>query len=43
MRFAAAYSQNNSKLKENRLGETYTQTNSHLEPHDYKINYVNID
>ena len=41
--FAAAGLQKNSKLFINRPGETSTQTILYLEPHDYQINFVNID
>ena len=41
--FAAAGLQKNSKLFNNRPGETLTQTILYLEPHDYQINFVNID
>ena len=41
--FAAAPSEENSKLYGNRLGETLTQTILYLETHDYQINFVNID
>ena len=35
--------QKNTKLYHNLPGETKTQTNLHLEHHDYQIYYVNID
>ena len=41
--FAAAGLQKNSKLFNNRPGETLTQTILYLEPHDYQINFINID
>ena len=41
--FAAAGLQKNSKLFNNRPGETLTQTILYLEPHDYQINFVKID
>ena len=41
--FAAAGMQKNSKLFDNRPGETLTQAMLYLEPHDYPINFVNID
>ena len=41
--FAAAGLQKNSKLFINRPGETSTRTILYLEPHDYQINFVNID
>ena len=41
--FAAAGLQKDSKLFNNRPGETLTQTILYLEPHDYQINFVNID
>ena len=41
--FAAAGLQENSKLLNNKPGETLTQKILYLEPHDYQINYVNID
>ena len=42
--FAAAGLQKNSKLFNNRPGETLTQTVLYLEPYsDYQINFVNID
>ena len=41
--FVAAGLQKNSKLFNNRPGDTLTQTIIYLEPHDYKINFVNID
>ena len=41
--FAAAGLQKNSKLFINGPGETLTQTILYLEPHDYQINFVNID
>ena len=40
---AAAGLQKNSKFFNNRPGETLTQTILYLEPHDYHINFVNID
>ena len=43
MSFATALSQKNSKLYDDRLGDTLTQTILYLEPHDYQINFVNID
>ena len=39
----AAGLQKNSKLFNNRPGETLTQTILYLEPHDYQINFINID
>ena len=39
--FAAACLQKNSKLFNNRPGETLTKTVLYLEPHDYQINFVN--
>ena len=41
--FAAAGLQKNSKLLNNKPGGTLTQKILYLEPHDYQINYVNID
>ena len=42
--FAAAGLQKNSKLFNNRPGETLTQTVLYLEPYsDYQINFVKID
>ena len=41
--FAAAGLQKNSKLHNNKPGGTLTQKILYLEPHDYQINYVNID
>ena len=41
--FTAAGLQKNSKLFNNRPGETLTETVLYLESHDYQINYVNID
>ena len=41
--FAGACLQKNTKLYHNVLGETKNQTNLHLEHHDYRIYYVNID
>ena len=41
--FAAAGLQKNSKLFNNRPGENLTQTILYLEPHDYQINFTNID
>ena len=41
--FAAAGLQKNSKLFNYRPGETLTQTILYLEPHDYQINFINID
>ena len=44
MSFAGARSQKITKLYHNQPGETKNQTNLHfLEPHDYRIDYVNID
>ena len=40
--FAAAGLQKNSKLFNNRPGETLTETVLYLEPYDYQINFVNI-
>ena len=40
--FVAAGLQKNSKLFNNRPGDTLTQTIIYLEPHDYQINFVNI-
>ena len=40
--FAGAHS-HNTTLFRNRPGETWNWTNLHLEPHDYRIYYVNID
>ena len=40
---AGAHTQMNTTLFQNRPGETYNWTNLHLEPHDYRIYYVNID
>ena len=40
--FAAAGLQKNSKLFNNRPGETLPQTILYLEPRDYQINFVNI-
>ena len=41
--FAAAGLQKNSKLFNNRPGETLTQAILYLEPNDYQINFINID
>ena len=41
--FAAAGLQKNSKLFNDRPGETLTETVLYLEPYDYQINFVNID
>ena len=41
--FAGACLQKNTKLYHNLPGETENQTNLHLEHHDYRIYYVNID
>ena len=41
--FAAAGLQKNWKLLNNKPGGTLTQKILYLEPHDYQINYVNID
>ena len=41
--FTAAGLQKNSKLFNNRPGETLTETVLYLEPYDYQINFVNID
>ena len=35
-------SQLNTNLYHSRPGETENQTNLHLEPHDYRIYYVNV-
>ena len=40
--FVAAGLQKNSKLFNNRPGDTLTQTIIYLEPHDYQFNFVNI-
>ena len=40
--FAAAGLQKNSKLFNNRPGETLTETILYLQPHDYQIDFVNI-
>ena len=40
---AGACSQPNPKLYHNQPGETKNRTNLHLEPHDYRIYYINID
>ena len=41
--FSGAHSQLNTTLYQNRPGETEDWTNLRLEPHDYRIYYVNID
>ena len=40
--FTAAGLQKNSKLFNNRPGETLTETVLYLESYDYQINFVNI-
>ena len=41
--FAGARSQMNTTLYQNRPEDTQNWTNLYLEPHDYRIYYVNID
>ena len=43
MEYNLLYVKNLSFAAENRPGETLTQPILYLEPHDYQINFVNID
>ena len=43
MEYNLLYKKNLSFAAANRRGETLRQTIFKLEPHDYKINFVNID